>query len=276
MHNHKKHLYIYRDDGADLFFVNCLYQELSKTFKGTPVAIRFISAKQIIDNPDWTKKALALVMPGGRDEPYHQKLTGEGNRIIKDYVQNGGIYLGFCAGAYYACHELKYKETVTSRELEFFPGTAQGPIADLKGVKADNFPAEAASIAFANSQSAEIYYQDGPAFVNNSSAKVKVLASYLMQDQSKKDALIICDVGKGKAVLCGFHPEVSGKNFMQGFKKFYPHRSIPIEFVKTLQANERLRKTIWQKIIDSAGLKSNLNIRAKNRELYSKKVLRNY
>lgn len=42
------------------------------------------------------------VIPGGRDLPYCRDLNGYINDRIIRYVKEGGVYMGICAGAYYA------------------------------------------------------------------------------------------------------------------------------------------------------------------------------
>ena len=77
-----------------------------------------------------------LVMPGGRDLPYVDKLKGKGNENISQFVKNGGGYLGICAGAYYGCSSVQFAqgdpllEVVGQRELSFFKGVSQGPVFD--------------------------------------------------------------------------------------------------------------------------------------------------
>lgn len=74
-----------------------------------------------------------LVMPGGRDLPYCSKLNGHGNEKIREFVRNGGSYLGLCAGGYYGTSYVQFAErdpvlkVVGPRELKFFPGVARGP-----------------------------------------------------------------------------------------------------------------------------------------------------
>lgn len=82
----------------------------------------------------WMDSCGLLVMPGGRDLPYVAKLQGTGNRHIRDFVRNGGGYLGLCAGGYYGASFVEFAkgdavfEVVGERELAFFPGVAQGPL----------------------------------------------------------------------------------------------------------------------------------------------------
>ena len=81
----------------------------------------------------WKDSCSLLVMPGGRDSPYVDRLRGIGNRVIRDFVRNGGSYLGICAGGYYATSFVEFAkgnpllEVIGIRELSFFPGMAQGP-----------------------------------------------------------------------------------------------------------------------------------------------------
>ena len=77
--------------------------------------------------------ASLLVMPGGADLAYCEKLNGEGNALIRQFVENGGAYLGICAGAYYACNAIEWamgthQEIAGPRELAFYPAMASGPV----------------------------------------------------------------------------------------------------------------------------------------------------
>ena len=74
-----------------------------------------------------------LVMPGGADLPYCRHLNGPANDLIRQFVIEGGTYLGLCAGAYYGCSRVEFEvgtvlEVVGERELSFFPGTATGSV----------------------------------------------------------------------------------------------------------------------------------------------------
>ncbi|MGD9638051.1 MAG: BPL-N domain-containing protein [Alphaproteobacteria bacterium] len=257
----KKYVYIYRDEGADPFFVSCLSQEITKEVRDF-VGIRFINAEKLINNPEILNDAAAFVMPGGHDTGYAKKLNGIGNQVIKDYVRHGGSYIGFCAGAYYACKNIEYakgekKEILSERELGFFNGKAEGPVANLDELPAQKFPASAAKVELENGETTNIYYQEGPSFEaqsSNNNQNHSVIASYLTKDGDKKNAAIECQYGQGRAVLCGFHPEVSGKNFLEGFKEYYPKETPPQDFIETLNNNEIIRKQIFQKILKVAGI----------------------
>ena len=75
-----------------------------------------------------------LVMPGGADLPYVHDLNGIGNANIRKFVENGGKYLGICAGSYYGASYVSFSpenpeyEVKGPRELKFFQGSAIGPL----------------------------------------------------------------------------------------------------------------------------------------------------
>lgn len=93
---------------------------------------------QYIDSNDIKNNILqeqpkALLIPGGASRYVSDKLNGTGNSKIKEYVSNGGLYIGICAGAYYACQRTEWHLAEgpvfsVENELGFFPGTAHGPI----------------------------------------------------------------------------------------------------------------------------------------------------
>ena len=75
----------------------------------------------------WVNSAAALAIGGGFDTGYIRALGLDGLKIIKDYIHAGGRYLGICAGAYLACHEIEFDmggplEVCGQRSLEFYPG----------------------------------------------------------------------------------------------------------------------------------------------------------
>ena len=97
------------------------------------IAVETTTAKEVISGT-LSESCCLLVMPGGRDLPYVEKLKGKGNENISHFVKNGGGYLGICAGAYYSCSRVQFArgdpllEVVGPRELSFFKGISQGPV----------------------------------------------------------------------------------------------------------------------------------------------------
>ena len=166
-------------------------------------------------------------MPGGADLGYCRKLNGEGNKRIKQFVEQGGSYLGFCAGAYYGSGRCEFEvgnrdlEVIGDRELAFFPGTCRGLA--FPGF-AYNSEAGTKAVELKVSKSAlpkgsvpeffQSYYNGGGVFVDAPdyhTRGVEVLAEYTEQlkvDAGKvKAATLYCRLGDGGAVLSSTHPE---------------------------------------------------------------------
>jgi biotin--protein ligase len=105
---------------------------------------------------------------GGRASPYAQKLNGEGNRRIRDYVENGGKYLGLCAGAYYAGAHVEFaqgtkNEIIAERELGFFPEKVVGPALAEYDYHSEK-GAKAARINRLDKNSKSVVYYNGGGF----------------------------------------------------------------------------------------------------------------
>lgn len=52
---------------------------------------------------------------------------------LAEFVEAGGSYLGFCAGAYFAASRVEFEvgtsmEVTGERQLAFFPGVARGSV----------------------------------------------------------------------------------------------------------------------------------------------------
>ena len=121
-------IYIYKDRGVSLTGLQQLIQSISRL---THQPIVTLSASEVCSG-SWQKNAHCIILPGGEDLPYGEQLNGKGNAIIRDYVENGGLFLGLCAGAYYASRRILFnqnhpEEICAKRELGFFPGTVVGP-----------------------------------------------------------------------------------------------------------------------------------------------------
>lgn len=126
---------IYQDEGASPESVKMILFTLSRCCDPSLYSITTITSNGIIDE-EWEKNCVLIVFPGGAANPYHRKLSelcgNSGNARIKEFVRNGGNYLGFCAGAYYGCHSIEFDkarslEVVCNYELGFFDGKGVGP-----------------------------------------------------------------------------------------------------------------------------------------------------
>lgn len=197
---------IYQDEGVGEFGLKCLAQ----FFRDDEVW--FANAEAVIDGRV-LGMADMFVMPGGADLPYCAKLNGAGNENIRTYVEDGGTYLGVCAGAYYACKSIEWNkghadEITGKRELAFVNATAIGPINEL----APPYNATLQSAAVIDLEGNSVYYNGGPYFrVNNKSTDVLARYRGLPFDAP---AIVRASVGEGQVILSGVHFEIGSAQLL--------------------------------------------------------------
>lgn len=195
-----RNIVIYQDQGVGEFGLSCLRD----FFAGDHVELA--NAAKVIDGKV-LQKADLFVMPGGADLPYCKKLNGAGNKNIRRFVEDGGIYLGLCAGAYYACRDIEYHkgridEICGPRELAFIDATAYGSLPDLAPWYNDTLD----SAAIASVDGRKVFYNGGCAFLLRDS-DASILASY-DDIPGQPPAIISKSIGKGRVVLSGVHFEI--------------------------------------------------------------------
>ena len=78
-----KAIQIYNDDGVSASTLNALCSSLAG------FSFQMIDSDQV-RNSNWEDTTSLLIMPGGRDVPYHEKLKGKGNQKIRRFVESGG------------------------------------------------------------------------------------------------------------------------------------------------------------------------------------------
>lgn len=204
----KNIIYIYNDEGVSAESFAQTFATFDELF-ADKYRINAINAKQIKLN-QWQENAALFVMPGGADVPYMCKLNGLGNQKIKQFVKNGGAYLGICAGAYYGSSYVEFDkggalEVIGDRELRFFTGKTIGPVFgpyDYKtqmGSRAANI-----STVFPHIPHTSTYYNGGGFFEH---AETFPHTSILAYYQNKLPAIILMSYDKGQIVLSGVHIE---------------------------------------------------------------------
>lgn len=238
---------------------------------------------------NWTHSCSLIVMPGGRDLPYVARLRGVGNQRIKDFVQNGGSYLGLCAGGYYGAAAVEFAkgdpvlEVTGPRELGFFPGVARGPVSPgfqyrsnaggkaclvrltphaLSLVRA-MFPDETKSMGAwepDHSVVARFYLNGGCSFVSPDTRTaagkptVDVLGEYLDLDDGYDSfaAVVKCRAGRGVAVLSGVHFETSPSMLSTEFHNDAHISKLLPELVPSEPYRELLFSSIVKYLLESA------------------------
>ncbi len=206
---------IYIDKGVESSSFKEIVQSLKKNNVCHGFEIEQIDSKAILES-NWQESCRLIIVPGGRDIPYYKSLKGDGISLISKYVKNGGSYLGICAGAYFAADEIVFEkdkehEVIEKRDLSFFPGQAVGTIyIDKPFSYQSQRSAHAALIQHAD-EAIYTYYNGGCYFKNAEAfaPSVEILAHYKNAILHNVAAIVLCDVGKGKALLSGIHLEIS-------------------------------------------------------------------
>ncbi|KAI4125198.1 MAG: hypothetical protein LQ338_004398 [Usnochroma carphineum] len=226
----RMNILVYSGNGSTVESVrHCLYslrRLLSPTY-----AVITVSGDAIIKEP-WTASCACLVFPGGADLGYCRTLNGDGNRRISQYVERGGLYLGFCAGGYYGSKQCEFEvgnkemEVVGNRELAFFPGTCRGcafsgfVYHSEAGTRATRLRVSKTALTKGSVPDGfRSYYNGGGVFVDAPKFKdkgVEVVASFTEEldvDPGEGSASVVyCKVGDGAALLTSTHPEFSAVN----------------------------------------------------------------
>ncbi len=241
-------IYIYNDEGVSS---NALLHA-THTFKAilpASFSIKTIDAKGVIKN-DWSRDAVLFIMPGGADLPYAKKLNGAGNHQIKNYVQNGGSYLGLCAGAYYAASEIAFDENgplevMGKRELGFFEGKAIGPILAQYDYNSESSARAAKiNINLNRLKDATVYYNGGGYFENADKANNTTVIGYYL---NQKPAIVSVKYAKGQVVLSGVHVEYDAA-------LLDPKDSYLIKLIPELKLSNRNRLALLSEILKHLNL----------------------
>ncbi|MDB5478129.1 MAG: putative Class glutamine amidotransferase-like [Alphaproteobacteria bacterium] len=150
----------------------------------------------------------AFFLPGGASRYVAAKLNGRGNELIRGYVAGGGLYIGMCAGAYYACRRTEWKKGTAEaicvdNELAFFPGVAAGPVPGF--VREDGGTARNTAL---DPGGHAVLYTAGPLFYPDWEAEFQILARYADLPAGENAAVISGFFGKGRYVLISPNPAI--------------------------------------------------------------------
>jgi len=215
----------------------------------TNLDVRFCTNIMIADG--CLEHAKMIIMPGGADMYYCEKLNGRGNKIIRDFVNNGGSYLGICAGAYYASSALDWGcgEISGSRELDFFKGKATGPIYDWIENKTSIYDGswiKAVEIETNNREAFLTQYNGGPVFEETAD---EVIARYNTLENNPP-AIINGTFGQGRYILSSPHIENFGHLLIDGLYKHHnkSYERERAEIDKLLEF-ETVQKQFFQSIV---------------------------
>jgi hypothetical protein len=138
------------------------------------------------------RQADLYVQPGGQEvEPAYRRLHAYRD-VVRDYVTDGGRFLGVCLGGYLAG---------STPGFGLLPGDAERYI-ELPGASVRH-DGEAVIPLFWRGEYREVYFQDGPHFVLDEQHDGMVLARY----SNGAIAAAVHPFGQGTVGVVGPHPE---------------------------------------------------------------------
>lgn len=160
-----------------------------------------------VGNESLSKNFDLIWFPGGFAAEYKYYINDHEN--IRSFIENGGIFVGSCAGSYYAADILRWLGSDYNYPLKIFDGKAVGPLSGLIAwgeiASYDLEKDHPVNSDFNNM--INFYYFDGPYFEPYDHSSVEVLARYSVNNEP---AVIAGRFGKGKYLLLGPHPELGG------------------------------------------------------------------
>ncbi|SCU88158.1 Biotin apo-protein ligase-like protein [Cupriavidus necator] len=244
-----------------------LMRTIRQQLRSSAYEIRAVMADDIRHDASLFDDAVLFVMPGGADLPYCAALNGAPNARIRRFVEQGGVYLGICAGAYYACRELAFHagsagEICGTRELSFVDAIAVGSLPELTGgVAYDGTPRSTAAVEIRTTDrltaapvSLYTHYHGGCRFDFGQAPgpEAQVLAVYT-GIEGNPPAIVSSRVGKGSAILTGVHLEISErecKDALRGHSDMTAH----VHVCQSLAHTGATRLAVFRQLLAHAGL----------------------
>ncbi len=151
----------------------------------------------------------AIWVPGGWAYDYRRALGEAGQRRLRAFIASGGLYIGSCAGAYFASDFILWEGRRYEYDLDLFAGSSQGPIPSIAP-----WPRWALTPVWGegNSFPLSMIYYGGQVFrpILPSPQEVRVVARWGEEagPQAGKPAGIVIRYGRGYVLLLGPHPEI--------------------------------------------------------------------
>ena len=220
--------------------------------------VKITDAENIKYKNSLNDSVFAFVMPGGAGLPYELKLKDIGNEKIREFVKKGGIYLGFCAGAYYACTNTIFEKdipeigVISKGNLDLIDANAVGSLYKQLGIApySSNIKSCAvADVTFKDQKTYSAFYSGGPYFELKDESKVDVLGYYSFKKDAKQPAILKKVYGDGVVIISGVHPEISGESIKSSIYTEHPEYKEASKFAEKLISVEDKRKALFDSIM---------------------------
>lgn len=161
-----------------------------------------------------------ICFPGGNMYQYSQNISSPGKEKIRNFISDGGGYIGICGGAYFTGEKVFWQGNQLPMEpLAIFPGTTRGPIDEIalypNCVMCEvDIVNHSHPITESEQDSVWIQYCYGPMLLPNEDANVEILGESEIGD---KPVIVAFEYGHGKVFIIGTHPEFEEDSDRDGF-----------------------------------------------------------
>lgn len=126
-----------------------------------------------------------FIVPGGQVEEYLSTWTSDDRRIVRDFVKQGGVYIGICAGVYVAGSSFEGIDGLGLVD-EIFDYQERQDFLKVENREGDSF---------------ELILENGP--------DMSIEGDIILSDHSGKAQALEIKLGAGKVSLFAAHPEGS-------------------------------------------------------------------
>ena len=195
---------LYADRGAD---DDCI-QASKNMFEWMGCNVTLVDANRIIN--EGLDGFSLICVPGGDMYQYAYYLSSKGRAHIKQFIEEGGGYIGICGGSYFAASRVVWRgDQLPMIPLALFDGAAEGPINSIHpypqyGMCQIDFTNTSHPIAESLPDSAWVLYYWGPHFMLDKIIGIDILGMYSGEG---KACMLAFEYGNGRVFLIGAHPE---------------------------------------------------------------------
>ena len=179
--------------------------------------------KNNINNRELIGRYRGLFMPGGWAGDYNRDIKPSGDQHIRDFINQGGAYIGMSAGAFYACDITIWEGNVYDYPSDIFDGDCIGPIDEIASwpnyvMTTMNINKNPEANVYEPAQRDVLYYGE-PYFVAHSRQEMLTMATWIVPLNPvahNAPGIISFNYGQGRIVLVGPHPEIEEDDARDG------------------------------------------------------------
>lgn len=158
-----------------------------------------------------------LIMPGGSGSAQGKALGEAGREVVREFVRNGGGFVGVCAGAYLASSDYSWSLNIINAKVLDRKHWARG-----KGQVTLALTPDSKKLLGHAEDEVEVRYAQGPLYAPNDTEGLPAyeeLATFLTEVSKEgvpggvmpgKTAMARATFGDGRVLACSPHPESPG------------------------------------------------------------------